>query len=71
MPRRRAFSINDLPMVGGALALDFVNTTGARASGRGTPPDERKEDFERVQREIKQNRTNLDLILELIANEIR
>jgi hypothetical protein len=32
---------------------------------------ERKEDFERVQREIKQNRTNLDLILELIANEIR
>lgn len=32
MARRREFSVADLPMVGGALVLDFVNTTGARAS---------------------------------------
>lgn len=34
MPRRRDFTAEDVPLVGGAVALDFVNTAGARASRR-------------------------------------
>ncbi len=30
---RKLFPVGELPIVGGALCLDFVNTTGARGSG--------------------------------------
>lgn len=33
MARRREFSVEDVPLVGGALILDFINTTGARSHG--------------------------------------
>lgn len=33
MARRKFFPVESLPLVGGRLCLDFVNTTGARASG--------------------------------------
>lgn len=32
MTQRRAFTATDVPLVGGILALDFVNTAGARSS---------------------------------------
>lgn len=31
--RRKLIPVDELPIVGGALCLDFVNTTGARSSG--------------------------------------
>src|SRR2546430_16800724 len=32
MRPRKLLGVGDMPLVGGALCLDFVNTTGARAS---------------------------------------
>lgn len=42
MARRREFTVEDLPLVGGAVALDFVNTTGAR---RSDAPRERLHEY--------------------------
>jgi predicted RNA-binding Zn ribbon-like protein len=33
MRPRKLLNVRDMPLVGGALCLDFVNTTGARSSG--------------------------------------
>lgn len=34
MARRKEFTVDTIPLVGGAVALDFLNTTGARDSER-------------------------------------
>jgi predicted RNA-binding Zn ribbon-like protein len=33
MARRKCLSVAEFPLIGGSLCLDFMNTTGARASG--------------------------------------